>query len=250
MHPTATMMKYGARDEYSSWYVNFYFYFLCLPNISQNSLWPTIYTTSESPQNGMKRAQMTVCNTSFSTHHYPFWPLPAVSSYRWSRYFFRNYPFFFFMIWVIDSPTITHFTVPSLVWTTTTVWRMTVHDGSLFINPHRSFSGPTASFHPFWAPAARFQPLPPFLSLLQPFSAYYKVYKDFLPIQFTYNYSMNIVLYFRKCRPFHSNTLRLYSPSNGQNMGNKIIEMPNTWLKVDFSCIQGLHRFYTNTRPT
>ena len=85
--------------------------------------------------------------------------------------FFRNYPFFFFMILVIDSPTINHFDVPSLVWTTTTVWRMTVHDGRLFKNPHRSFSGPTASFHPFWAPAARFQPPPPFLSLLQPFSA-------------------------------------------------------------------------------
>lgn len=78
-------------------------------------------------------------------------------------------------------------------------------------------------------------------------STLYKDYKHFLPILFTYNYSMNIVLYFRKCSPFHSNTLRLYSSSNGQNMGNKIIEMLNTWLKVDFSCIQGLHRYYTNT---
>ena len=116
----------------------------------------------------------------FATH--PFYPplpilttascfiLPVVQVF----FFTRNYLFFFFMIWVIDSLTtsITHFDIPSLVWTTTTttIWRMTMHDGSLFINPHRSFSVPTASFHPFWAPAARFQPPPPFLSILQPFS--------------------------------------------------------------------------------
>ena len=57
---------------------------------------------------------------------------------------------------------------------------------------------------------------------------------------------MNIVLYFRKCSQFHSNALRLFSPSNDQNMCNKISEMQKTWLKMDFSCIQGLHRFYNN----
>ena len=74
----------------------------------------------------------------------------------------------------------------------------------------------------------------------------YKDYKDSFPMLFNNNYSMDIVLYFRKFSQFHLNTLTLYRPSNDQNMGNKINEMLKTWLKMDFSCIQGLHRFYNN----